>query len=192
MVNDQQIMPARKFATLSYNDGSPVRNAPGTSFLVYSMRINDLNDPDPLILSGSISNFKEMMQFYSYYRVMFATIEWTVVNSENFSLSCGIVFSQTNLTGVISSAADAQNAFENDFVVPLRTLAAKGGIDRTTFRLTRLSIAKLLGVGPQYRADVNYTGLGLATPTSPLWANFIAFAPSGSALANGYTNNTTL
>ena len=59
-------MPSRKFATLKYLDGSTVRNNPGGSFLVYSMRINDLYDPDPAILSGSVSNFKEMMQFYSF------------------------------------------------------------------------------------------------------------------------------
>ena len=191
-VHFNSIMPSRKFATLKYLDGSTVRNNPGGSFLVYSMRINDLYDPDPAILSGSVSNFKEMMQFYSFYRVLNTSIEWSVVNLEVFPLSCGIVFSQTNLTGVISSLADCQNAMENDFVVPLRTISGTQGMNRTSFNVNRLRLARLLGAGLQYRAESNYSGLGLATPAIPLWANFIVFAPSGASMTNGYVNNTTL
>lgn len=186
------IMPATKNAKLYYNDGSTVRNNPGGNFLVYSMRINDLYDPDPAILSGSVSNFKEMMQFYSYYKVHASDITWTFVNLETFPLSCGIVFSQSNLTGVISSLADAQNALENDFATVIRTVSAKGGLDKTTFQITKFDIHKLLGDKQQYEGDVNYSGLGLATPSIPLWVNFIAFAPTGAVLANGYANSTRL
>ena len=128
---------------LYYNDGSTVRNNPGGNYLVYSMRINDLYDPDPAILTGSVSNFKEMMQFYSYYKVEYSDIEWTLINLENFPLSCGIVFSQSNLTGVISSLADAQNALENDFTTGVRTVSAKGGIDKTTFTITKFDIHQI-------------------------------------------------
>lgn len=186
------IMPPVKNAKLYYNDGSTVRNAPGSSYLVYSMRINDLYDPDPAILSGSVSNFKEMMQFYSYYKCQFIDIKWTVVNLEAVPLSCGVVFSQLNLTGVISSLADAQNALENDFTTDIRTISAKGGLDKTNFQITKFDISKLLGERKQYEGDIQYSGLGLATPSIPLWANFIVFAPTGSVLANGYANSTRL
>lgn len=186
------IMPAEKRAKLYYLDSSTVRNNPGGSYLVYSMRINDLYDPDPLILSGSVSNFKEMMQFYSYYKVHHVDIIWNLVNLENFPITAGIVFSQTNLTGSIASLADAQNAFENDFTSVVRTVSAKGGIDKTTFTITKFDIHKLLGNQQQYEGDVNYSGLGLATPSIPLWANFIVYAPTAAALANGYANSTKL
>lgn len=186
------IMPPIKNAKLYYNDGSTVRNNPGASYLVYSMRINDLYDPDPAILTGSVSNFKEMMQFYSYYKCQFVDIKWTVVNLETVPLSCGVVFSQSNLTGVISSLADAQNALENDFTTDIRTISAKGGLDKTNFQITKFDISKLLGERKQYEGDVQYSGLGLATPSIPLWANFIVFAPTGSVLANGYANSTKL
>lgn len=186
------IMPQRKRAVLRYLDGSTVRNNPGGSFLVYGMRINDLNDPDPGILSGVLSNFKEMMQFYGNYRVLTVQINWHVVNLETFPVSCGIVFSQTNLTGVIGSLSDAQNAFENDFATPLRTISGNAGMNRTNFRLPILQLSSLLGDSRQYHSDVNYSGIGLSTPTTPLWANFIVFAPTGSTLSNGYANNTTL
>jgi hypothetical protein len=186
------IMPAVRKARLYYNDGSTVRNNAGGNFLVYSMRINDLYDPDPLLLSGSVSNFKEMMQFYSYYRVMHSWIKWQVINLETFPLSCGLVFTQSNLTGVISTLADAQNALENDFASEVKTISAKGGLDRTTFTVNEFNIAKLLGEELQYKAELNYTGLGLATPSIPLWVNFIVWAPTGAVLANGYANSTRL
>lgn len=191
-VSNLRIMPAEYRDTLTYNDNSTVRNAPGNNYLVWSMRINDLFDPDPLVLSGSVSNFKEIMQFYSYYRVEKSACVWTVVNLETFPLSCGVVFSQTNLVGTISSLGDAQNAFENDFVIPLRTISGKGGMDRTTFFVKWLDIGHLLGVRGQYKNDLAYSGQGLASPSIPLWANFIVLAPTGAALANGYANNTRL
>lgn len=186
------IMPPQLRSKLYYNDGSTVRNNPGGSFLVYSMRINDVYDPDPAILSGSVSNFKEIMQFYSYYKVNFLDIFWTIVNLENFPLSCGIVFSQTNLTGVVSSLADCQNAFENDYTTQIKTISSKGGLDRQTFKITKFDIAKLLGNRQQYQGESNYSGLGLATPSIPLWANFIVFAPTGTTMTNGYANSTKL
>ena len=64
------IMPPKLIRTLRYVDSAYVRNNPGGNYLVYSFRINDLYDPDPLLLSGSISGFKEIMQFYAQYRVL--------------------------------------------------------------------------------------------------------------------------
>jgi hypothetical protein len=191
-IHIQQIMPMKKIATLTYVDRSTVRNNAGGNFLVYSMRINDLYDPDPLILSGSISNFKEIMQFYGYYRVLSTRINWSVINLENFPLNAGIVFSQSNLTGVIASASDAQDAFENDFCSRIFSISSKGGMDRVTVALPPLRISRLLGVGTQYLSDIAYAGSGLATPTIPLWANFIVWSPTGGTLTNGYANSTTL
>ena len=75
-----------------YRDNSYTRNNPGNNFLVYSLRINDLYDPDPLVLSGSISGFKEMMQFYQYYRVKFFSAAIQLFNNEAFPLMYGAVF----------------------------------------------------------------------------------------------------
>lgn len=186
------IMPNRKVSVLRYLDGSTVRNSPGLNYLVYSMRINDLYDPDPAILSGSVSNFKELMQFYSSYRVLRVSIIWNVANLETFPISCGIVFSQTNMTGTIPSLADALNAFENDYTVPLRTLTGNSGRPNTSFKTDVLDLATMLGDRSQYKSESNYAGQGLATPTSPLWANFICVSPTGAALGNGYANSTTL
>jgi len=184
-------MPASIVKTLNYVDAAYVRNNPGNNFLVYSFRINDLYDPDPLILSGSISGFKEIMQFYSYYRVINCNVSFKIFNNEAFAILYGAVWSQTNLVGSIATRDDAINALENDFSTRARILSAKGGLDHEDINF-ELAPWKLLGNKSQYLSESNYTGLGLATPTTPLWLNFIVASPTGAALANGYTNATTL
>lgn len=185
------IMPPKIIKTLNYIDSAYVRNAPGNNYLVYSFRINDLYDPDPLILSGSVSGFKELMQFYSYYRVVNCHVSFKIFNNENFALLYGAVFSQNNLTGTIASRDDAVNALENDFSTRARLLSAKGGMDHEDINFA-LAPWQLLGDKKQYDAEQAYTGLGLATPSIPLWLNFIVASPTGTALVNGYTNSTTI
>jgi len=185
------IMPARLFKELSYTDNSQVRNSPGLAYLVYAMRFTDLYDPDPLVLSGSVSNFKEVMQFYLYYRVRYCLFRWVLANLETFPLCAGIVLSNSNLTGSISSISQCQDAFENDFKSQVHTIAGKGGMDRTVIEGGAMS-HQLLGSLAQFEGDQNYSGIGLATPAIPLWANFIVWSPTGASMTNGYVNMTKL
>lgn len=187
----QDIMPPKIIRTLNYIDAAYVRNNPGNNFLVYSFRVNDLFDPDPLILSGSVSGFKEIMNFYSAYRVKSVHVQFKIFNNEAFALLYGCVFSQTNLTISLGTRDDAINALENDFSTRARLISAKGGLDSDCITYT-LEIWKLLGNKQQYEADINYAGLGVVSPTTPLWLNFIVASPTGAALANGYTNATTI
>lgn len=185
------IMPPRLLRTLRYVDSAYVRNNPGNSFLVYSFRINDLYDPDPLILSGSISGFKEIMQFYNYYRVLHVSAVVSLSNLEAFPLMYGLVFSQFNLTGTIATRDDAMNALEGPMSSRARMISGKGGFDRATLA-KGMNPARILGIPRQYMADINYAGNGLATPTTPLWLNFIVASATGASLANGYCTTTTL
>lgn len=185
------IMPPKINKSLNYIDSSYVRNNPGNNYLVYSLRINDLYDPDPAILSGSVSGFKELMQFYSYYRVHSTHISLQIFNNESFAILYGLVFSQSNLTGTIANRDDAINALENDFSTRARILSAKGGMDHEDISVS-INCSELLGNAVQYNADYNYIGQGLASPTIPLWVNFIVCSPTGTALTNGYTNATTV
>lgn len=189
--NNSIIMPQKLLRTLRYVDSAYVRNAPGNSFLVYSFRINDLYDPDPLILSGSISGFKEIMQFYNYYRVLHVSANVMISNLETFPIMYGMVFSQNNLTGTITTRDDAMNALEGPMSTRARMLSGKGGIDKA--RISRgMNPARILGIPTQYMADIAYAGNGLATPSIPLWLNFIVASATGTALTNGYCTTTTL
>lgn len=189
--SSMMIMPRHVRRRLRYVDGSYARNNPGNNFLVYSFRINDLYDPDPAILSGSISGFKELMQFYTSYRVLSVDVDITLVNIEAFPLMYGFCFSSTNLTGVISTRDDAINALENNLSTKARILSGKGGIDRTRLR-RHIMIHKIVGDKRTYLADLDYSGQGLATPAKPVWLNFIVASTTGAVLSLGYATTTNL
>ena len=185
------IMPAHIRRKLRYVDSAYVRNNPGNNFLIYSFRVNDLYDPDPLILSGSLSGFKELMQFYAQYRVLRITAAVTIVNIESFPLMYGMCFSTTNLTPVITTRDDAINALENHFSTKAQILSGKGGIDRARIARSEF-LHKIVGDKKQYLSDVDYTGQGLATPVRPVWLNFVVASTTGAALTNGYATTTNL
>lgn len=189
--NNSLIMPQRLNRTLRYVDSAYVRNAPGNAYLVYSFRINDLYDPDPLILSGSVSGFKELMLFYQNYRVLHSTITATISNLEAFPIMFGMVFSQNNLTGSITSRDDAMNALEGPMSTRARMLSAKGGIDRAKIS-KGMYLSRILGIPAQYKADIAYAGSGLATPSIPIWLNFIVASATGAVLTNGYCTTSTI
>jgi hypothetical protein len=103
----------------------------------------------------------------------------------------GMVFSQANLTGSITTRDDAMNSLEDPFSTRARILSAKGGMDRATLSHS-IPCARLLGITKQYMSESNYAGIGLATPTTPLWLNFIVASATGSVLANGYCTTTSI
>lgn len=190
-IHPNDIMPPRIVRKLNYIDSTYVRFNGGANYLVYAFRINDLYDPDPIVLTGSISGFKEIMQFYTTYRVMDFKVHLKISNNEAFPLLYGYVFSQTSLVGVIGSRDDAINALENDYSTRGRLLAAKGGIDTEEIQ-SQVKPATVLGDQRQYNSELGYSGQGLATPAIPLYLNLIVASPSGSVLANGVTTALTL
>jgi len=190
-LHPSDIMPPRIVRKLNYIDSVYQRNNAGNNYLVYAFRINDLYDPDPLLLTGSISGFKEIMQFYTTYRVMNFKIHLKISNNEAFPLLYGYVFSQTSLVGVIPTRDQAIDALENDYSTRARMLSAKGGIDTEEIQ-SQIHPAEVLGDQRQYNAELGYSGQGLATPAIPLWLNLIVASPSGAAIANGVTTALTL
>lgn len=186
----QDVMPPFTFKRFNYIDSAYARNNPGNNYLVFSFRINDLYDPDPTILSGSISGLKEMMQFYQYYRVNHVNVSMKIFNNETFAILYGAVFSQSNLTGTISSRDDAINSLENDFSTRARLLSAKSGLDHEDIYF-QIRPELLLGDKKQYEASNLYAGNGLASPSIPLWLNVIIASPTGTVLSNGIVTATT-
>lgn len=185
------IMPPKIKRNLNYIDSSYTRTNSGANYLVYSFRINDLFDPDPLILTGSVSGLKEIMQFYTTYRVTSTNVHLEISNNESFPLIYGLAFSQQSLVGLISNRDDAVNVLENDFSTRGRMISAKGGMDRDEIRTT-LDISQLLGNRSQYMSEIGYTGQGLASPTIPLWLQLVVASPTGANLPNGVTTALTL
>jgi len=189
--SSKMIMPRHIRRTLRYVDSAYVRNNPGNNFLVYSFRINDLYDPDPAILSGSLSGFKEIMQFYNTYRVLSISVNVTLVNLETVPIMYGLCFTTQNLSGVVTTRDDAINALENHFSTRAKILSGKGGIDRASLS-RHVMLHTIVGDKRQYLADADYSGQGLATPNRPVWMNMIVTTTTGVALTNGYATTTNI
>jgi len=180
------IMPVKIYRELIYIDSTYNRNNPASNFLVYVLRINDLWDPDPLILSGSVSGFKEVMQFYNYYRVLNNSLEIKITNNEAFSLLWGIFYSTTNYIGLIPNRDAAINTLENGFTSGSKILAAKGGMDRDSLTVS-IPVHEILGNQKQYMAESSYSGIGLASPVTPIYVHLIVASPSATNISNGVT-----
>jgi len=183
------IMPFSIMREISYVDSTTARNNPGGSYLITGIRINDPYDPDPAILSGSISGFKELMQFYNNYRVVSNTVDVTIANQESFPIIWGLVFSQTNILGSIATAAQALNVLENGYTTGARTISSKGGLDRDT-QVCKIPLKDLVGNAQLYSGDVNYTGTVSSSPATSLWCFLVVVSGTGAVLANGYVFNS--
>lgn len=189
VLHRQTIMPLKFKSNLTYVDSSMVRNNPGNSYLVWGMRLNDLFDPDPAILSGSISGFKELMQFYSRYRVNANHVEVAVSNLEAFPLVWGLVFTDINVLGTIPTAAAALNLLENGYTTGARILSAKGGQDRDT-QVVNINLPELVGNPTVYLGDLDYTGTISTSPVISLWCFVVIVSSTGAVLSNGVTNQS--
>lgn len=181
---NMQLVPFQQPAHFSYSDATYQRFNAGANYLVYAIRINDVYDPDPLILSGSVSGYKEKMQFYNFCKVNKFRALLTIANTEAFPLMYGIVFNRQNLVGVISNRDDAVNALETGVGTGTRMIAAKGGLD-----LERISCAiqpwKVLGNFPQYISNDDYACQIATSPAKQLFMHIIIASPSGVNIANG-------
>jgi len=183
-LNPSTIMPFSIDRKLSYVDSTIARNNPGGSYLVYGIRINDLYDPDPLILSGSITGFKELMQFYTRYRVHHNEIEVSLSNLETFPIAWGLCFGQQNIIGTIGSAAQALNVLENGFTTGARILSGKGGQDRDRV-VCKINLKDLVGNKTAFEGDLDYTGTINTSPAISLWCFVVVVSTTGASLTNG-------
>jgi len=183
-ISKNQITPVRIERSLYYIDENLSRNNVGAQYLVFDYRINDLWDPDPLILSGSVTGFQQQMAFYNLYRVLTVEAQVDISNNENFPVLWGIVYSNQPLVGVASTKLIALSFLENGFSSGAKILSAKGGADRGGVR-AKTPVYEILGNKKEYMADVRYAGQGLASPSLPLYMSLIVVGSSSTNLANG-------
>jgi len=184
LLHQQAILPLTMTTSLQYVDSAITRNNPGNSFLVWGMRINDLYDPDPAILSGSISGYGELMAFYSTYRCISNHVEVTICNNEDFPITWGLVFTDINVLGTISTSAQALNLLENGYTTGSRAISSKYGMDRDR-QVLDIDLATLVGNRSLYEGTLNYTGSTATSPAISLWCFVIVVSGTGAALTQG-------
>lgn len=190
-LQSNDIMPPSISRQLNYIDSVYTRNNSGANWIIFSYRINDLYDPDPAILTGSISGFKELMSFYNYYQVNHFRCNMKIFNNEAYAIIYGGVFSIQNLSLSLSSRDDAVNALESNYSTRARLLSAKGGLDHEDV-VFALQPRQLLGNPKIYDGSPLYSGAGLSSPNVQLWLNIIVASPNATPLANGVTTSISM
>jgi len=182
----QDIMPPFKDVVINYVDPEGLKQAAGIAFKVWSLRINGLYDVDPLLLSTGVAGFNQLMKFYEFYRVNRVTVNWNVANRDANQSFVGFCFSQTDLSGVITTRLQAADALENGLGTKAHVLQqVSGGPSAITLQHT-ISLKNLLGDPSLYNGDSNYIGTASSNPSDLLWVNFIVYTMDpGLYLANG-------
>ena len=180
------IMPPYKIVTLKYYDPLMQVAAPTQSFVVKTLRINALFDPDPAVLTSGVAGFNELMLFYEFFKVMKTTVSWEPANNETFQVMVGYIFSNVNLNTLILTRQDAIDALENGITTRAVTLQNRNG-GPSAQKITRTIHPKFLLGDPQlYNGDVNYTGTSVSDPPDQLFVNLIVVSPTNlTLLLNG-------
>lgn len=180
------IMPPMKKVTLNYLDPLMQISAPTQSFVVKTLRINALFDPDPAILTSGVAGFNELMLFYEFFRVDKVNVCWIPSNNESFAVVVGYIFSNVNLSTLILTRQDAIDALENGITTKAKTLQNRTG-GSSVCTLNRFIRPKyLLGNPSLYDGDVSYTGTANTDPADQLFVNLIVVSPANlTLLLNG-------
>jgi len=181
------VVPYSSTKWLNYVDSTLVRNNAGSNYLVFYMRLNSAYDPDPLLLSGSLSGFSEWAAFYQYYRVEKVQISWGVVNKEAFPVKVG--FLATAAPVPISGQLAAINTLENGEAQGPATVSQAGGQDRAMLIRT-YDLAKIWGNTAQYRADDNWGAVTNTNPGFLVQGAFVAYASNN--FVNGLDSDLRL
>jgi len=171
------ITPLQQLVSFFYQDFSSTRLTSTSSFSSYSIRANGLFDPDPLLLTGSISGFAEQGNLYRQYLVRRVFIDWFVSNNGVAPVILVAAPSLTNLAAVLSSGQAIANLAENRGAKKF-ILSGAGGQDRGRIRM-RIPLAKYVSNNFQYNSGT-YSGFMGSAPSNPatlIYLNFCAYSP---------------
>jgi hypothetical protein len=174
--------------TLKYTSFDTTRGASGTTYAYWRFRMNSVFDPDPLVLSGSISGFNEIASIYRRYLVTDFEFMVEITNLETFPVTIIIAPSDIDLATQIVTRAAAVNMSEYP-LASRRTLSAKGGQDRALL-MKKFNLARFSGQPSAYVDSLAYSSLSNTNPSILTFINFAIVADSN--LANGVYMTTTL
>jgi len=166
--------------TVSRNPGT------STSYDSFQLRINDVYDPDPVILTGGVPGFNQYCQFFERYRVLSASVTWVVANRSTLPLVCFINFSDAG-TAPASFAGAVELASNPSSTRPV-TIAASGSSPSIRKIKRTVTMSSLVGPFIEYMANEDYAanaGNSPGNPVNAIFATFITYSTaSWSAAVN--------
>jgi hypothetical protein len=172
--------------TLVYEDGSDTRAFVGQNYGVWAIKANDVYDPDPLLGTGGITGYAELVAFFSLWLVDQVDLDLCFVSNEPaIALKLAIVLSPLALTGSISSRTLALDAIERPNCVWKSEIGETTGMSRVKVPPISFRPNAIVGDKRYYNAGT-YNGGTSSSPSSLVYINFILVAASAVAtIANG-------
>jgi len=183
------VVPDTTIVKLRYKDGSLSRlNAGGTQFSVFTLRLNDVFDPDSAVGSGSVTGFSQWAAFYNNYRVRAVTIRWQLGNFTAVPIYAYMYPALANL--VPATLNGAIDLAESSYATPVKLLAPAGSYPNIAKFQKRFNLAEVIGNVREYYSNPNYTGVASTSPGSPATRIFIQFVTySNTAWSVNLTND---
>jgi len=164
----------RYIVTLEYTDELVSKTNAGNQFIYYRNRMNDVFDPNPLVLTGQVVGFPELAAIYGRYMVIHFSAELEFINNEAFPVSILVAPSLVDLATVVTGPIPAINISELPHAKEV-LLSATGGMNRGILRFN-LDLPVFTGQPAIYHDSIHYTALTNASPGTQLFFNIAALS----------------
>jgi len=178
------ILGPSRTVTLRYQDATEQRFGGANSYYCWAIKMTDVYDPDPLLATGGITGYAEMVAFYNSWIVEEFELEMRVTNRESYPLNVCVIPGPASLVAAITSIALAQDAFERPMAVKPYMLAAQGGMDGVTFK-QKINVGRCLGDLRTYRDSGGYVGNVATSPPNNLYLNVVVIGVAMLAMNSG-------
>jgi hypothetical protein len=187
-----QIVPDSIELWLTYIDGNYLRSNSGALYLVYALNVNNCPDVDPLILSGSVTGFKEWLTFYRNWRVLDIRHDFSIVNNETFPVIWGMVMNETTIVSLPANRDQAVSFLEGDRSSGARILAGNGGMNKDSWKKSYNLGKDIVGNSEMYRTSSIYEGTGTTNISTDITSSLVVASTGGSNLINGVSTTWNL
>jgi len=189
-----QTVPLHEIVNYGFWDRVVVAGA--ASFVVRDYRMNSVWQPVVGGATGTLSAYNSSAFRYAIYRALRYALKIQVTCNESFGVSCGVVFSDTQPSTVITTYALALKSLMSSNTGLRGTLGYSTGPGKFVSKLVKTYIADVVGDPLNYYASDNYVAT-LGTPliavpvagTNPaqtVWASFVVVSDGpGQNLTNG-------
>jgi hypothetical protein len=178
VVGLSNLIPASTYTTLVYTDPTVTRLAIGIPWTLFTLRANDVWDPDPALGSGAIAGFREFANFYQKWRVIKLKVQWEIVNLSNAPITAYINYT-SDINTIPANYAAAVSFADNPQSSISRTVSQSAtGANKTRITCS-FDLPRIYGSTQEYMAVQDFVGNGGPSPTSPgnrTFLNFIGFS----------------
>lgn len=175
-INQQSYAANSYICTLKYIDELVAKTNAGLPYIYWRIKMNDLYDPNPLILSGLISGFIELTNIYNRYLVLDFMVKITVVNNETFPVLITVAPTDVDQAAIITSAGAAASMGEYPRAIT-RLLGGTNGQNRAVINF-KVHLPTFVGQPGAYTDSLQYSGLPSSSPLVNTFFNVSASASS--------------